>query len=388
MLKKRILFVDDDQPLLDAMRRSLHAHAADWDMTFSSQPLAAWELLLMHPYDIVVSDVEMPVLDGLRLLERIRENEQTRDVHVIILTGLRTRDLKRRALELGAVDLLSKPVETEDLVARIRSVLQLKACQDDLRAVNQFLKQKVRQRARELEMSRIEIVWRLAKAAELRDAATGNHVVRVGCYSRILGEAIGLDADRIDNLFLAAPLHDIGKLGIPDAILLKPDALTPDEWIVMQRHCIIGRDILQGHVQTTMAFRAWENVNDFPAWEEFHYPLLATAACIALTHHERWDGTGYPQGLAGEQIPLEARIVGLADAFDALTSVRPYKVAVDECEALEIIREDAGRHFDPSVCEAFEASLDKIRLVRRSLADETHDPLNEEGCHEEYSVCR
>lgn len=210
-MKKHILFVDDEQPVLDALRRMLHSYRGVWDITCVDCPEAAWKLLMENPVDVVVADIKMPGMSGLELLERIQQTKHLKDLPVIMLTGLSTRELKRQALSLGAADLLNKPVEPEDLVARLRSVLRLKSYQDELKAHNELLERRVEERTSDLFHARLDIIWRLAKAAEHRDDATGNHVIRVGCISRAIAETLGLDRDFVATLFLAAPLHDIGK---------------------------------------------------------------------------------------------------------------------------------------------------------------------------------
>ncbi len=365
---KQILFLDDDPLVLSALSRMLRHQRHTWRMTFLDDPVAAWERIRLQEFDVVVTDLNMPGLNGLQLLDRIRDHEETKDVQVIILTGVADGHLKRQALDQGATDLLNKPVEPEDLLARIRSLLRIKACSDQLKASNTLLETAVRKRTEQLYESRLAIVWRLAKAAELRDQDTGNHVIRVGCYSRFIAEGLQLSTEFVENLFLAAPLHDIGKIGIPDSILLKPGPLTPDEWETMKQHCLIGKGILEDDAKTTATFRAWKQAREGRPDEDCN-PVLKLAASIAWSHHEKWDGSGYPLGLSGETIPLASRIVAIADVFDALTSNRPYKSALSEEAALEIIRAQVGKHFDPHVYKAFQAALDQIREVRLALAD-------------------
>jgi len=369
--RQRILFVDDDRAVLDSLSRMLRDHQRQWDMEFTHDPFDAWERVGAERFDLVVCDLNMPGMSGLELLEHIRCDERTGDLQVIILAGQADRQLKRDALDSGATDLLSKPIELEDLLARIRSVLRLKACTDALQQSNAALESMVSRRTEQLHESRVSIVWRLAKAAEYRDEDTGNHVIRVGCYSQLMAEALGLNAELVENLFLAAPLHDIGKIGIPDSILLKPGPLSPEEWEIMKQHCLIGKRILEDDAKSSATLRAWNRRGSIGWLGEDSNPVLKLAASIAWSHHEKWDGSGYPLGLAGETIPLASRIVALADVFDALTSTRPYKAAMGEDEAIHIIRDQAGKHFDPYVHSAFEKSLPKIREVRGALSDES-----------------
>lgn len=370
-MKKNILIVDDDQRVLDSLRRTLHNLSDDWSMTFIRQPEVAWERLLDTAYDAVVTDVRMPGINGLDLITRMRHTEKTKDVPVIVLTGLDDRGLKEKALDLGAIDLLNKPVEPSQLIARLRSVLQLKAYEDELRAKNDSLNETICQQTLDLAKTRLSVVCRLGMAAEFRDEATGNHVIRVGSYSRAVGAALGMPPSFLEMLLLAAPLHDIGKIGIPDSVLLKPGPLTDDEWAIMQRHCEIGHRILCEQSKSVVPlFDSFAlDASETKAAVENHDPVLEMAASIALTHHEKWDGSGYPQGLRGETIPIESRIVAIADVFDALTSNRPYGAARPEEEALTIIEASVGSHFDPRVYDAFLKALPEIRGIHARFAD-------------------
>ncbi len=388
-MKKKILFVDDEQPVLDALRRMLRSHRDVWDITYIDHPEAAWKLLLDQTFDAVVSDIKMPGISGLELLERIHRTERMKDLPVVMLTGMSTREAKRQALSLGAADLLNKPVEPEDLVARLVSVLRLKSYQDELKAHNEMLEGRVRDRTSDLFHARLDIIWRLGKAAEHRDDATGNHVIRVGCVSRAIAERLGLDRAFIETLFLAAPLHDIGKIGIPDSVLLKRGPLSRDEWEVMKQHCQIGARILREDSRVSTAFWQWRNRNAQLAVARHDNPVLDMGATIALTHHEKWDGTGYPRGLSGDEIPLAARIVAISDVFDAMTSRRPYKEPYPEGQALEIIRGRAGTHFALDVHTAFLDALPEIRSIARQFGDGAQlVPEMEDTKDEADLVCR
>jgi len=368
-LKKQILVVDDEPYVLESLRRMLRTERDAWQTTYLDCPDKAWDRLLAQEFDAVVCDIKMPGTDGLQLLERSRRVARLRDLPIVMLTGLSDRGLKRRALDLGAADLLNKPVEREDLLARLRSVLRLKYYQDELRAANDLLEQRIQERTEELFQSRLDIIWRLGKAAEHRDVETGNHVIRVGSYSRLIAEVLGKSRGFVETLFLAAPLHDIGKIGIPDTILHRRGPLSPRQWERMKEHCVIGARILREDSMVRIAFQEWRGAISRFEVEGFRNPLLEMAASIALTHHEKWDGTGYPQGLIGEQIPLEARIVAISDVFDAVTSKRPYKEPYCEQKALCIIKDAAGSHFDPEVYAAFVKALPAIRAIRQRFSD-------------------
>jgi len=385
-MKKQILFVDDERPVLDAIRRMLRTRRDVWEMAFFDHPEAAWERLREGRFDAVVTDLGMPELNGLQLLQRIRRTESTRDLPVVVMTGLAERKLKREALNLEADDLLNKPIQAEDLLARLSSALRLKTYRDQQQDFDDRLERAVEKRTEELLHSRLDVIWRLAKAAEHRDNETANHVIRVGCTSRAIAETMGMNRHFTETLFLAAPLHDIGKIGIPDAILMKRGPLGPGQWATMKQHCVIGERILREESKVQGAYFQWRGIGSRAAAGEFDSPFLDTAASIALMHHEKWNGTGYPQELAGEEIPLEARIVAIADVFDALTSHRPYKDPYPEDMALQIVRDGAGTHFDPEVYAAFMKSLEEIRSIRRRFADGVNTPPETEFVPEEEDL--
>lgn len=365
--KKHILFVDDEPNVLNAIRRTLHQRQDQWEMCYTDRPEDAWQRLLCEPYDAVVTDINMPGLTGLELISRIQSHEQTRDMPIIVLTGLQEPSLKVDALRLGAVDLLTKPIDSNQLIARLESVLRLKSQLDQLKRQNQHLVKEITRQGVEVKKAQLRIIYRLGRVAEHRDPETGNHVIRVAAISQAIGQALGLPKDYLEHLALAAPLHDIGKIAIPDRILFKPGPLTPGEWAVMQRHCVFGERMLREPPENMLPWSVWSDLNLTMLNQSD--PLLDMASTIALTHHEQWDGSGYPLGLAEEQIPLESRIVALADVFDALLSKRPYKAACTEEEALQIMETKVGSHFDPQVYTGFTQALEEIRRLRRQLAD-------------------
>ncbi len=381
-MKPRLLFVDDSRQVLDGLARMLRTQEAQWDMTYIDDPGAAWELLLKETFDAAVLDVMMPGITGLELLERMRSLDRTAEIPVVMLTGLGDGNLKRRALDLGATDLLGKPIQCEDLIARLRSVLRIKAFQDQLQRQTAELEKTVRMRTAELYRSRLEAIWRLGKAAEHRDNDTGNHVIRVGCMSRAVAETLGMDRQFVETLFVASPLHDIGKIGIPDAILMKQGPLTDAERQVMQRHCWIGERILREDAQPARIFADLMRMPELDTVAPIQNPWLEVAASIALTHHEKWDGSGYPIGLCGAEIPLESRIIAVVDVFDALRSERPYKRAFSEERSLAIMEEGRGTHFAPEIYDAFLKTLPELREIRQQLNDDPVSRSREESENE------
>lgn len=366
--KKQILFVDDERSVLDGLRRLLRSQRKEWQMHFAGGVDEALQILTSQPVDAVVSDVNMPVRDGFDLLSSIRSQAAWDGLPVIILTGNGETGLKRKALDLGATDLLNKPVSQDDLLARLRSVLRIKAYEDRIKEQNQELEARVRERTAQLEYSQAELVWRLGKAGEFRDSDTGYHVVRVGFFARQLSEAMGLDGDFTRKLLLTAPLHDIGKIGVPDQILLKPARLTEDEWVIMRRHTTMGAQILRDEI---IAGERLHQLGVVAAGTGvLENPLTEMAARVAEGHHERWDGGGYPHGLRGESIPLEARLTSLADVYDALNSRRPYKEPFPLERVEAILREGSGTQFDPAVHDAYLKSRDAFRDIREEFDDE------------------
>lgn len=355
---------------MEGLSRMLHGERDKWEIHFANNVGQALEEIGKIPYDTIISDVSMPGRNGFDLLSKLQESEQTADIPVIILTGRSDLDLKRRALEQGATDLLSKPVHAEDLLARVRSVLRLKTYQDELKAQKVLLEQKVRERTAQLDKSRLDIILRLGKAAEYRDEETGNHILRVGCYCQVLAEELRMTPEFAEMIFLASPMHDIGKIGIPDGILLKKGRLLEAERKTMQSHCIIGGEIL---------LEEPKNVKVFLNFRDYHFTLgeidnslLEMAAQIALSHHEKWDGSGYPKGLRAEDIPLSGRIAALADVYDALRCSRPYKPAYSPEQTLDIMGKEAG-HFDPMVFNAFEKIIGKFDFINNQFSDDLRD---------------
>lgn len=326
----RILIVDD-QPVNVAL---LEGILDEEDFTSYRSVLDSREALpayLDYLPDLILLDLQMPFMDGFEVMKQIRACLSPQDfLPILVLTADITPGSKRRALAEGAMDFLTKPFDAMEVALRIRNLLQTRALHLQLQGQNEILDQKVRARTAELEATQVEILERLALAAEYRDDNTGQHTKRVGETAAQIAEALGWQTREIELIRRAAPLHDVGKIGISDLILLKPGRLTTEELERMKMHTELGARILSGG----------------------QFPLLQWAEQIAQTHHERWDGTGYI-GLCGEAIPIAGRIVAVADVFDALTSERPYKQAWTQQEATDEIRRQSGRQFDPRVVEAF-----------------------------------
>lgn len=364
----RILLVDDEPINIKVVRKYL-AGAGYADFCSTTSPAEVLPMMIRAEPDLVLLDIVMPNFSGLDLLAAIRADAQLAHIPVVMLTALEDRDTKHQALALGATDFLAKPVDPSELVSRVRNVLLVKAHHDHLRNHAADLERMVKKRTAQLEASHENIIHCLARAAEFRDDDTGRHVLRVGCYARIIARQLGWDDDAVKMLEQAAQLHDVGKIGIPDAILTKPGKLTEQEFEVIQKHCGFGKRIFES--LTASEWTSWQKHTEVgqQILAGCESSILKMAAQIALTHHEWWNGAGYPIGLAGEDIPLVGRITAVADVFDALSTRRAYKPAfpLDKCFA--ILEEGRGTHFDPLVLDGFFAARERIVLVQISHAE-------------------
>ena len=368
-LTTKILIIDDEPINVKVCQKYLNELGYKRCIGLSDSTLAVSRIAEEQP-DLVILDVMMPVVSGVDVLRQIRAKPELSHIPVLILTASTDRSTKLTVLELGASDFLTKPIDPSELAPRVRNVLTVKQHQDGLQNYANTLEKAVQQRTLELEASRQDVIFCLARAVEYRDDVTGRHVERVGQYAGIIARALGMDSGTVEMLEQAAQLHDVGKVGIADEILLKPGKLSPDEFEQMQRHTLFGKRIVErmgDHewVKLRQHVLIGSRILDVP-----RSPLLTMAARIALTHHERWDGTGYPLGLAGEDIPLEGRITAVADVFDALSSRRPYKppYPVDKC--FEIITDESGSHFDPKIVSAFISQRELIVQTQIELADQ------------------
>lgn len=366
-LMNRLLFVDDKEQCLKGVEQMLHHRRDEWRLCFARTVDDAVDQVNASDIDVIVTEANLPEKSGFDLLEILRETPHTSSIPVIVLTGHADARLKRRALELGAADLLNTPINPEDLVARLTSALRLKSYEDEMRRQNASLEAKVKKRTRELEFLHHDLVWRLAKAGELRDEETGDHVMRVSHVSRLIAQALGLSDRETELIFLTAPLHDLGKIGIPDGILLKQGRLTPGEWEIMKHHCKIGADILLMKPKGMEEFYALKT--ESPPELKMGTEVREYAATIAMSHHERWDGSGYPNGLSGETIPLPGRIVAYADVYDALRSERSYKNAYSPGAAWKELEESAGTHLDPNIFRAIRHLKPAFEAIRDTYSE-------------------
>lgn len=337
--RETILLVDDMPENIDILNSVLSPHYRTKAAVNGERALriAAGD----DKPDLILLDVMMPEISGHDVCRRLKRNSATSNIPVIFVTAMNETHDEKLGFELGAVDYITKPISPPTVLARVRTHLAL---YDQARELERL----VRQRTAELETTRLQIIHRLGRAAEFKDNETGNHVIRMSHYARLIAEAIGLAPHSVELLFHAAPMHDVGKIGIPDNILLKPGKLDPVEWDVMRQHPVMGAEILGVH----------------------QHPLMQAAHEVALTHHEKWDGTGYPKGLRGEEIPLFGRIVAIADVFDALTSARPYKQAWSVAESLAMIEEGAGQHFDPGLLVPFKSVMAEILEIKDRYSED------------------
>ena len=315
--------------------------------------------------DLILLDIMMPGLSGYDVAKQLKRAPRTRNIPIIFLTAMAAAEDEIRGLGLGAADYITKPIIPPVLLARVETQIKVKAAADFLRDQNDFLEQEVQRRTREVTAIQDVTIHAMASLAETRDNETGNHIRRTQHYVKLMAELLRehprfghfLDEETIKLLFKSAPLHDSGKIGIPDRILLKPGRYTAEEFEIMKTHTTLGRDAIQ-HAEDQLGITV-----DF----------LQLAKEIAYSHQEKWDGSGYPQGLAGDDIPISARLMALADVYDALISRRVYKPGMPHAQAVEIIREGRGAHFDPDICDAFLAHSERFLAIAAQFADSDQD---------------
>ena len=372
VLLSKIMIVDDEAYNVQVFQKHLQLAGYRY-FTTTSDSTQAMSMIRRESPDLILLDIMMPEVSGLDILEELRSTPEHQHLPVIILTASTDRPTKQQALTLGTNDYLHKPVDYEDLTLRVRNVLLMKTYQDRLARHAELLEELVQKRTVELAASREEIIRCLARAGEFRDNETGNHVVRVGKYVGVIARALDFSAERIAVLEQAAQLHDLGKIAIPDEILRNPGKLSEEQYELMKRHCLFGRNIIRPMDARESDWLARHAELGAQLLSIHSSPMLETAALIALTHHERWDGTGYPLGLAGEDIPIEGRMTAVADVYDALSSERPYKNAMPRQKCFSIMEGESGGQFDPQVLEAFFRCEREIVQIQIEYACEPGD---------------
>lgn len=346
-LASKILVADDEDRNLHLMEALLAP--LECDIIFAADGEETIQKTYQDKPDLVLLDIMMPKLDGYEVARRLKSDEKTMGIPIVMVTALRDVEDRVKALEAGADDFLSKPVDKIELLARVKSLLKIKTYYDGLYKSQKQLEEEVLVKSNQMKkayenakQASLETVIRLSKAAEYKDEETGAHIRRISHYAAALARKIGLSEEMVEIILYAAPMHDIGKIGIPEKILLKQGSLDPDEWDIMKQHTTIGAQILHGSKADFIRF----------------------AEIIAFTHHEKWDGTGYPQGLKGTDIPLIGRIAAIVDVFDALTTKRPYRDALPVEDSLNFIIERRGAHFDPNLVDAFLEIKDDILGIK------------------------
>ncbi|MDY7578789.1 response regulator [Herbaspirillum sp. RTI4] len=351
----KILIVDDQAPNVLLLERMLRG-AGYTNVSSTTHSSEVCALHAEHGYDLIMLDLHMPVMDGFQVMEGLKSLELDAYLPVLVITA--QPELKLRALRAGAKDFVSKPFDMVEVLARVHNMLEVRLLHQGLHDFNAMLELRVRERTSDLHDGYVETIFAMTRAAEHKDEDTGSHVQRISYYCRELAQEMGQNAEFVDRIFIASPMHDIGKIGIPDHILLKNGGFTPPEWDIMKTHAIMGAEIL-GNSKS---------------------PYLRLGAEIALNHHERWDGGGYPNGKCGEDIPLAARIMNICDIYDALRSARPYKLAFNHQKTMDIITVGDGRtrpdHFDPQVMAAFVKNSDTFQTIFDTL---TSEPVAEQA---------
>ena len=345
-IKEAKILIVDDQPANVTLIEKMLDIDGYINVISTTDPTRVESIYLEQNSDLVLLDLNMPEMDGYQVLAKIREVDPDYPP-IIVLTAQSDRESRIKALDLGARDFLAKPFDRVELMTRIRNMLEVRIMTTAMKNQNKILDGMVKDRTKELNDTRLEVIRRLGRAAEYRDDMTGYHIIRMSRYSQLLALAAGMGEDEAERLLNASPMHDIGKIGIPDNVLLKPGKLDPEEWKIMQTHVDIGVEILSGSDSE----------------------LMDMAAEVAQNHHEKWDGSGYPRALAGENIPLTGRIVAIADVFDALTTERPYKDAWSLEKTIEFLKDQSGKHFDPKLVELFLEILPDILIVREQYSE-------------------
>ena len=342
-----IVVVDDQKTSRRILAQLVSSIEGELDVQSFENPIVALDWMIKNPVDLLLTDYKMPEMNGIDVIRKFRDAPGCENIPIIMVTSIEDKSVRYEALEVGATDFLTKPVDHHECRARCRNLLIQHQQYKIIRDRSHWLERQVAEATREILLREKETLIRLAKAGEYRDEETGNHVVRMAKYSRLIAEKLGFSKEEAEVIEMSAPMHDIVKIGIQDSILLKPGRLTMEELAAMKQHAKIGYEILK----------------DSPS------KFLKMGAIIALNHHEKFDGSGYPNGKKGDEIPIEARIVAVADVYDALVSDRPYKDAWTTQAAIDYMKNQRGIHFDPDCFDAFMEQLDSVRRIQDMLPD-------------------
>jgi len=367
--KQEILFVDDEIKILKGVQRLFMHYNVPWTYHLAESVDEALIILNEQEIDAVISDLRMPIRDGIDLLNTLRSNPSWSDLPVIILTGIANQGLTTKALDMGATDLLNKPIAPDDLLARIRSALHIKHCHDIIKNQNLRFREMASHRLDAIESSMLNAIWKFGRAAEFRGNITNNHVVRIGHYSKIVSEGMGMDKEFTDKIFMSSPLHDIGKIGIPEIILFKSTPLTTSELKILKNHCRIGQELLSSN-----NFARSQQIRDIGIDTNGHTNeecnnFLNMASDIAGYHHEQWNGPGYPRGVNKDQIPTPARIVSICDTFDELTNNNTSNNITTIKESIIIMQKENKIKFDPDIFRVFEKNISIISDINFQYRD-------------------
>jgi len=352
ILKESRILVVDDNPSNVLLLEALLQQEDYQNVSSTTDPTKVKGLHDENEFDLILLDIQMPKMNGFEVMEKLKEKHGDDDyLPVLVLTAQTDMETRLRSLDLGARDFVTKPFQHAEVLQRIHNSLEIRHLYKQQKEYSHTLEEKVHDATSELRKSQLDIIRCLGRAGEYRDNETGEHVIRMSKSCQVLALAYGMSERQAELILYASPMHDVGKIGIPDNILLKPGKLTPEEWETMQTHAQLGADILA------------DNESE----------MVQLARSIALSHHEKWDGSGYPNGLKGEAIPIEGRIAAICDVFDALTSWRPYKKAWTVEEAVALLERDAGSHFDPNLVPLFISILPQVLSIREEHQDQIED---------------